>query len=44
MIPEYKPLDIEPKWQEIWEQEGAFTFAEDVDKPKKYVLEMFPYP
>ena len=44
LIPEYRPLEIEPKWQEIWEREGAFTFAEDTDKPKKYVLEMFPYP
>jgi leucyl-tRNA synthetase len=36
----------EPHWQAQWEQAGCFK-AEDVpagDKPKYYVLEMFPYP
>jgi len=41
---EYNPLEIEPKWQTIWEEAGADTAAEDPSKPKKYVLEMFPYP
>ncbi len=36
----------EPKWQQAWEEAGCFL-ADDVpqgDRPKYYVLEMFPYP
>ncbi len=40
----YDPLAIEPKWQEAWESEGLYHVAEDAGRPKKYVLEMFPYP
>jgi len=42
----YDFAQSEPRWQEAWEQAGCFK-AEDVpagDKPKYYVLEMFPYP
>ena len=39
----YNPFDAEPKWQEKWEETGAFK-AELTGKPKYYVLEMFPYP
>jgi leucyl-tRNA synthetase len=40
----YNARAVEPKWQQIW-AEGAVFRAEDVsDKPKYYVLEMFPYP
>lgn len=35
---------IEKKWQEIWQQNKAFNVTEDLNKPKYYVLEMFPYP
>lgn len=34
---------IEKKWQDKWEQDKTFKTIED-DKPKYYVLEMFPYP
>ncbi|MGI6218050.1 MAG: leucine--tRNA ligase, partial [Coriobacteriales bacterium] len=44
LISEYRPHDIEPKWQKIWEDQHAFQMTEDPSKPKKYVLEMFPYP
>jgi len=40
----YAPKKIEAKWQRIWEQEGIFKVAQDPDKPKYYLLEMFPYP
>ncbi|MEQ5869752.1 leucine--tRNA ligase [Sagittula sp. NFXS13] len=40
----YDPASIEPKWQQAWEQAGTFVAARDQDKPKYYVLEMFPYP
>ena len=40
----YEPKDIEKKWQEIWEKEGAFCVGTDRSKPKYYVLLEFPYP
>jgi len=40
----YDPHSIEPKWQAAWESQGADRAIEDTSKPKKYVLEMFPYP
>ena len=40
----YDPHSIEPKWQESWETDGLNHVAEDPSRPKKYVLEMFPYP
>jgi leucyl-tRNA synthetase len=40
----YDPATIEPKWQAAWDKAGAFTAKADPDKPKYYVLEMFPYP
>ncbi len=41
---EYRPEEIEPRWQRIWEERGVFRVSEDPKKPKYYVLEMFPYP
>ncbi len=41
---EYNPHEIEPRWQKIWTDTGAYTAREDSSKPKRYVLEMFPYP
>jgi leucyl-tRNA synthetase len=35
---------IESKWQKKWEDEKIYRKVEDPDKPKYYVLEMFPYP
>jgi leucyl-tRNA synthetase len=40
----YNPKDIEPKWQAKWEADKIYQVAEDPKKPKKYVLEYFPYP
>jgi leucyl-tRNA synthetase len=40
----YTPADIEPKWQARWASEDTFAASEDPDKPKYYVLCMFPYP
>ncbi len=40
----YSPKDIEPKWQKIWEDSKIYQASEDPKKPKRYVLEYFPYP
>ena len=41
---QYDAPAIEQKWQDKWEQADCFTASIDHDKPKYYVLEMFPYP
>ena len=41
---EYKPSEIEPKWQKYWEEHNLFKADQRSDKPKYYVLVMFPYP
>lgn len=40
----YDPQVVETKWQKIWAKQGAFHSETDIDLPKYYVLEMFPYP
>ena len=40
----YAPHAIEAKWQKYWEENQTFKVEMDKDKPKSYVLEMFPYP
>jgi leucyl-tRNA synthetase len=40
----YNFREIEAKWQARWESEKTFRAPDDSDKPKFYVLEMFPYP
>lgn len=40
----YAPHAIEEKWQKIWEENKTFKVEIDENKPKSYVLEMFPYP
>ncbi len=41
---EYKFWEIEPKWQQFWEENKTFKTENDFSKPKYYVLDMFPYP
>jgi len=36
--------EIERKWQKIWEEKGVYEAKDKSNKPKYYVLEMFPYP
>ena len=43
-IPAYDAQAIETKWMKAWEDENLFAVDTDPNKPKKYVLEMFPYP
>ncbi len=43
-IPAYDAQAIESKWVNAWEEQNLFAVDTDPNKPKKYVLEMFPYP
>src|SRR5438552_10682279 len=41
---EYNFRDIERKWQDWWKANEIYKVSNDSDKPKYYVLDMFPYP
>src|SRR6186713_1092349 len=41
---EYNHTEIEKKWQKRWAELKTFAAADNSDKPKYYVLDMFPYP
>jgi leucyl-tRNA synthetase len=43
-VAEYKPQEIEAKWQQRWAEARVFETEADPSKPKYYVLEMLPYP
>ncbi len=40
----YDPATLEPRWQAAWEDAGAHRARDDDPRPRKYVLDMFPYP
>ena len=40
----YEFSTIEKKWQAYWEKHNTFISGDNADKPKYYVLDMFPYP
>lgn len=41
---QYNFLEIEKKWQDIWDEKGSFYATDDGDKEKFYALVEFPYP
>src|SRR4051812_6907672 len=43
-MPSYNPKAIEPRWQRYWEENKTFKTLDVSDRPKFYVLDMFPYP
>ena len=43
-VPAYDAEEIETRWQAAWDAEELYKTEESPEKPKKYVLEMFPYP
>jgi leucyl-tRNA synthetase len=43
-MPTYNPQVIEPRWQRFWEEHHTFRAPDASDKPKYYILDMFPYP
>ncbi len=40
----YHPNEIEARWQKYWADNSTFAAENHSDKPKYYVLDMFPYP
>ena len=40
----YNPNEIEARWQKYWAENQTFAASNHTDKPKYYVLDMFPYP
>ena len=40
----YNPNEIEAKWQQYWAENQTFAASNNSEKPKHYVLDMFPYP
>ncbi|MBN9118222.1 MAG: leucine--tRNA ligase [Planctomycetes bacterium] len=48
-MPSYKPADVERRWQQFWETNKTFRTPDPGEpgtenKPKYYILDMFPYP
>ncbi len=41
---QYNHKEIEPKWQQYWKENNVYKCDINKDKPKYYVLDMFPYP
>ncbi|MDA3840034.1 MAG: class I tRNA ligase family protein [Patescibacteria group bacterium] len=41
---EYNHKKIEEKWKDIWEESGVYRVSDESDKPKYFILDMFPYP
>jgi len=41
---EYNFKEVERKWQSLWASQKTFAASNQSDKPKYYVLDMFPYP
>jgi leucyl-tRNA synthetase len=40
----FDPAKADTRWQAAWDKAGTFTADSNSEKPKSYVLEMFPYP
>jgi leucyl-tRNA synthetase len=40
----YKHIEIETKWQKHWDDNETFLTRRRIGHPKKFVLDMFPYP
>jgi leucyl-tRNA synthetase len=44
MASRFNPLKADAHWQKVWDEAGTFRASDAGDKPKAYILEMFPYP
>ncbi len=44
-VPRYEPTEIEPRWQQRWDEMGLYrTDLSDTTRPRYYLLTMYPYP
>ncbi len=43
-MPKYDHKKIEKKWKKVWEKSGIYETKNTSDRPKYYILDMFPYP
>lgn len=41
---DYNTAEIESRWKQFWKENNTYTVSTDSDRPKYYVLDMFPYP
>lgn len=41
---EFKSAEVESHWKTYWSENGIYQVSNDSDKPKYYILDMFPYP
>lgn len=41
---EYRPSEIEPNWRKWWIENNTYKVTNEGNKPKYYILDMFPYP
>ncbi|MDG2169924.1 MAG: class I tRNA ligase family protein, partial [Opitutales bacterium] len=41
---DYNPSEIEARWQKFWAEDKTFTAEDFSEKPKYYILSMYPYP
>ncbi len=44
MTPRFTPAEADQRWQQAWDDARTFAADDSSAKPKRYVLEMFPYP
>ncbi|PJG48091.1 leucine--tRNA ligase [Sphingobium sp. LB126] len=40
----FNPLEADARWQAVWDEKQTFKASDSSDRPRSYVLEMFPYP
>jgi leucyl-tRNA synthetase len=43
-MPRFDHQAAEARWQAIWDERQSFAARDDSEKPRAYMLEMFPYP
>lgn len=41
---DYNTAEIESRWKQFWKENDTYKVSTDSDRPKYYVLDMFPYP
>jgi len=44
MASRFNPQKADAHWQKMWDEAGTFRASDASDRPKAYILEMFPYP